>query len=414
MSPVKARGSRPAGALLSATQIAPPIDQVPASAGASSLQFRNLFMKNPLKRSPLATAEDNVRKHEIALQRIAEKHTAAERQVDEHRASRRSALLQDPEADIPAAIRRDLEAAQRFVVELRRDRDDLKRGLEEARAALAHERERGERESAASVLETAGTNLDKVAAELHAAMAGVAKSIERLMSAIPADVASYPADHTTRPAGRRGGPFASPSEVTAALVAEALYAAAPDLFDETTDMIQTGFGLAPTHLRRIALHRIDLLSDQPRASFDQSRPGATAIEAARAISDQWRDRADRIRAGDLIPDVSTVATEWPKPEDPGRANVEVFATKAFAFVGSPNGNRRLCGDKWVHSVPAAVADVAVAASVALRTDTREGRDAFEARKEYRNRSMTTVESTVRLDDCVDLGDVLGLLQIAAE
>jgi hypothetical protein len=245
-------------------------------------------------------------------------------------------------------------------------------------------------------------------------MAGVAKSIDRLMSAIPEDMATYPASHGTRPPGRNGGRCASPTEVAAAIVTEALYGAAPELFDEQAETIQTGFGFAPSHLRRISLHRIDLLSHQPRASFDQSRPGATAIKAAQMITDEWRNRADRIRAGDLVPDVSTIASERPKPEDPGRANVEVFATRAFAFTAF-NGHRRLCGGKWVHSVPAAVADAAVAAGVALRTDTREGRDAFEARKEYRNRSMTTVESSVRLEDCVDLGDPLGLAaQIAAE
>lgn len=373
-------------------------------------------MKNPLalRKNPLAAAEDVVRRHESALQKITEKIAAAEKQVGQHQAARRAALLDDPEADIPASIRRDIDAAQRLVAALIQDRTDLETGLQEAHAALVRERERGERETAAATLEATATGFDKAAAELHAAMASVAKSIDRLMSAIPEDMATYPANHETRPPGRNGSQFASPSEVAAAVLAEGLYAIAPQFFDETTDMIQTGFGWAPSHFRRIALHRIDL-SDVPRAAFDVVRPGITALEAARAISEQWRERADRIRAGELIPDISMIATEWPKPDDPGRANVEVFATKPFAFVDRANGNRRLCGGKWVRNVPAAVADAAVAAGVALRTDTSEGRDAFEARKEYRKNSMTTVESGVSLEDCVDLGDVLGLTaQIAAE
>lgn len=367
-------------------------------------------MKNPLRRDSKAVAEKKIRQVESLITTIDKKVTLTEHEVDKHKAARRQLLLEDPGTEVPAAIRHGLSNAEAQLVALREERSDLcdvKREIEEGlAAALAAE----QRDEAAKVLELAATDLEKASTELDTAIGGVERAFRRILEAVPPTMATYEQDHETRPPGRAGGGrFASAHELASALLAEALFGAVPQAFDVMPVSFVTGLGKVVTHAKNVVLHRMAELDGMPRANFrDGITRGMDGYSAAAAVTGQWRARARAMRTGDLVPDPSMIATDWPKLPDEGMREVKVFAVKPFSYVENKRGGRRLCGRRN-HLVPGYVADAAVSVGAALRRGTPAGDAADEKDQRYRATTLTQQETGLRFEDCVDLGDPCGFL-----
>lgn len=90
--------------------------------------------------------------------------------------------------------------------------------------------------------------------------------------------------------------------------------------------------------------------------------------------------------------------------------MEIFALRDLAYVAESSGRRQLCRRRRVHQVPALVADVAVNARFALRTDTEEGRAAIAREKPRPESGNSFAPSGLSLEDCEDLKDPCGYLE----
>lgn len=356
------------------------------------------------RKNPLSAAEAQEQKFVTAIVKADAKIGIIENEIQKHRAARRAHIVSDPDADVPAVLRNSLDTAERHLVAVREERDDLTVGLEELRAAIAAAKAKDERDAAAKVLEDTAASVAKAGVDLDVAVAGVRRVFRRIVEAIPAAFATYPQDHETRPPGRDSSQFATAHEVASALLAEALFEALPEAFDVVQVRTDTPWGIATSHARNVMLYRMADLAGVPRATFFEDVPrGTNGSAAAGAITTQWRERARAMRAGELVPDPSMIATERPKAPDQGMLDVLVFAIKPFAYVENGRGGRRLCGRRD-HHVPGYVADAAVVAGAALRRGTPEGDAAYDKHQSYRETTLTSMDTGLRIEDCIDLGD----------
>lgn len=367
-------------------------------------------MKSPFRKNPIARGQEQEQKFLAAIAKAEAKIGLIEQEIEKHRGARRAHILETPDVEVSAELRHLLDIAERHLIVAREERDDMACGLDEVRKALAAANAEAERDAAAKVLELAAAGVDKAGLDLDTAIAGVARAVGAIMTAIPEDMATYRSDYDTRPFERGGGQFATPTEVAAALVAEALYEALPGLFDVQPLVLGVGPGSIRTHARQVVLYRMAEFAEQPRVGFRDGVPaGMKGSNAARSISAQWRERARAMRDGRLVADPSLIATDIPKQESASAEKIEVYVIKNFAYAENAKGTRQLCGRRWARPVPAVVADIAVAQGLALRTDTPEGKEAFEREKAHRAKGHTSLASGLSLAQCVDLGDPCGFL-----
>ncbi|MER8553615.1 hypothetical protein NKH37_15740 [Mesorhizobium sp. M1217] len=364
-------------------------------------------MKSPFRKNPLAVAEVEIQKFENAIAKIDAKIGLTEREIDRHRAARRAHILSDPEAEIPAETRHGLALAEDLLRSTHEERAEMVSGLEELRHALVAARAKEEREAAAKVDEALADFVDReLAPEVAKAAAALGKACSAYLAKMPEGLAVVESREWSRPRdhARRHADHFSREELLTAIVAESLFAAAPGLFEHQSSV----FGRVQT-LGRL----FDIDKEIPQSRSDGTPPAAIRDPARVLLSDRLRARAAAKRAG-APAGVDAEPAEAPMPEPDQPANVEIFVLKDFAYVENDRGGRALCGRRWSRLVPEPVADAAVEAGLALRTNEAKGQDAFNAEKQYRKNSMSIPESGLGLADCFDLGDVLGLVEDPGE
>lgn len=356
-------------------------------------------MRNILKKDPISAARDHIARVEAAIVKITTKIDLTEKEVEKHRAARRDHIRADPGAEIPGEIRHGLDIAERMLVANREERAELDAHLRELQDALASARDQAERDAAAAADEALADFVDREFAPAIAnATAAIGKACAAYLARMPEGLAVVESRPWSRPAGhfQSNSSCFSREEILAGILAESLFASVPDAFEAQ----DTARGYTNV-LQRL----FEIEQAVPQMFVDGALPPAAGNPAKLLLSDRLRARAAAKRAG--APAAIDRAPE-PEPAPPvprsGLKEVEVFATKHFAYQADESAKPRIVGRRWIHNVPSLVADAALAAEVALRTDTREGKDAFEAEKEYRRQSGSTGDRFIQIEDCVDLGD----------
>lgn len=362
------------------------------------------FMKNPFKSSPTSKVEAQIAQLEAARVELTKKQSTVEKLLDEHKTAMRAFVRDNPSLDPPVAIRQSVADARdhiEAIIESIAEGDEQLRAL---RAELAAARDQEERNDAAKADEALAGFIDnEFAPELAKAAAIIGKACAAYLAKVPDGLAIAESRSWARPRdhARRHAHHFSRKELLAAIVAEQIFAVAPALFEERSSTSERDHVLA----RMFGLdHEI------PTMRLDGSPPAPVGDPARVLLSDRLRARAAARRTGEPTrPDVEVDPPEAKAPEPKRLPDVQVFATRDFAFVENAAGRHALCGARWVHLVPALVAEAALERRVGLRTDTAEGRDAFEAEKASRKGSRRTPDSGLSLAECFNLGDPCGYM-----
>jgi len=350
----------------------------------------------------MSKVEAQIAQFASARLELTKKQSIVEKLLDEHKAAMRAFVRDNPALDPPAELRHSVAVARDHLEVIVESIAEGDQQLADLRAGLAAARDQEAREQAAKADEALADFVDKeFAPEVAKGTAIIGKASAAFMARISEGLAvvesrewSRPRDHARRYAGHF-----SREELLTAIVAESLFAAAPGLFEHRSSV----YGRDQVLARMFGLDR-----EIPEMRSDGTPPAPVRDPAKALLSSRLRARAAAKRAGaPATADAEPEAPAAPAPTTP--TAVEVFATRDFAYVESSKGRHALCGRRWVHLVPPLVADAAADENLALRTDTAEGKDAFEAEKAYRKNSMSIPESGLSLADCFDLGDVLGLL-----
>jgi hypothetical protein len=189
-------------------------------------------MKSPFKRGDaVARITDQIEKFTSGLQRLERRHEAAAEILEQGRDKRRDFIRDNPGVDVPAEIRRAISKAEEDEKLTTEEIAEYQAQLVELRNTLAFETERSRRDGIASDLEADAKAIDAAAADLKAALDAVAKAVNAIQRAIPADTPIIDFDFHDRPKYRNQRGPATPSEMTAMIVAEGLAAVSPQLFD---------------------------------------------------------------------------------------------------------------------------------------------------------------------------------------
>lgn len=246
-------------------------------------------MKNPFKKSDQSAAiRERLAKLQAGAQQVAQRRDVAASRLDDAR-ERRRALIRDG-AEVAEDLRKGLVSVEMELRSLEDEASEFAAAIEECRAELAHEEQRGERERRAAELEMVATATERAAKAVGAAANAFASAVKDLEASLPL-IGPEPSTAGGRPQNRRhSGPLTA-SESAAIVAAEALANAAPALFDEHNSI---GWGSIS------AITRFFDLSRSPEYRF----PGGpvpeplSAVDAARElISDRLRAMAAEIRSG---------------------------------------------------------------------------------------------------------------------
>ena len=364
-------------------------------------------MKNPLK-NILTKRQKSAAEIEAELTKLAGKLADHQR--------RRSELLQSAE-EARAAWRESLAneddviaTAKARVDQLEREADDAGRTIEEYQAAIGAAEERfrvasadERRRTAAAALEDAAKKVDAVKTELEKAVAQVAAAARKLMAAIPGDVGVFSVHDSARPADRpeKGNAFASNREATAAVLAEALLCELPELFDFAQVGNYHALGL-------LAVGDPEAVRVEP---MGWSRRDAVGLPAGAAIetliSSRLRDRAGKILAGEIQPDRTVIKIEQPaRPPEPP-AESRIIGLRNFRFLDAEEGYKpraRIIAEGTADWIRDEIARAAIARGWAAPFDSREGQVALEHFRSMKSQRV----GPITVDDCLDLGDPLGL------
>ena len=364
-------------------------------------------MKNPLK-AMLGKKTKSAAEIEAELTKLAGKLADHQR--------RRSELLQSAE-EARAAYRESLAddddviaAAKAKVDQLEKEADDAGRMIAEYEAAISAAEERfrvasadEQRRAAAAALEATAKKVDALSGDLEKGVAQIAATARKLLAAIPADTGVFSVLPDARPGDRpeRRNNFASNREAVAAVLAEALLAELPDLFDFMKVGHYNALGLLAVGDPEAA--RIEPMGWSQRDAV--GLPAGAAIDTL--ISSRLRDRAGRILEGELDAAGATIKIEQPArpPEPPNETRI--VGLRNFKFLDGEEGYKPRAkiisegASDWVRDE---IARAAIARGWAVPFDSIEGKTAtehFQSRKSHRVGPVT-------VDDCLDLGDPLGL------
>ena len=364
-------------------------------------------MKNPLK-AMLGKKPKSAAEIETELTKLAGKLADHQR--------RRSELLQSAE-EARAAWRESLAddddviaTAKARVDQLEREADDAGRTIAEYESAISAAEDRfrvaslGERRRAtAAALEATAKKVDAVKTELEKAVAQVAAAARKIMAAIPVDMGVFHVIAEARPGERpeRQNEFASNREAVAAVLGEALLCELPELFDFAQVGNYHALGLLAVGDPEAV--RVEPIGWSQRDAV--GLPAGAAIETL--ISSRLRDRAGRILAGELDAAGATIKIEQAArlPEPP--AETRIIGLRNFRFLDAEEGYKpraRIIAEGTADWICDEAARAAIARGWAASFDSREGQMAlghFQSRKSQRVGPVT-------VDDCLDLGDPLGL------
>jgi len=238
------------------------------------------------------------------------------------------------------------------------------------RLQQAHDRE--QREQVASAREKDAANVEAAAGELQGAIEAVAQACDKLASAIPngaVDIRAVPERVYWNWAGRSPDEQLNAIEITRAILAEALYQRAPEMFE----VIARGNDIL-IHLPLMARRAGKVARGIQR---DDVEFGDAIASAKAFIADPLRALAADIRAGDVPLDTPAKLT-LPPPAAPV-PTVEMLLLKPV-YWRDRNG-RVHRGDAW-HSVhmPTSISKRARELGVAVKMHTREAAAHIEARR----------------------------------
>ncbi|GLR60288.1 hypothetical protein [Rhizobium indigoferae] len=337
----------------------------------------------------------NASREKLLAQRVA-----AIDELDKARADRRESLGQNADIVATSAAVRDLKAR---IMDLDELLGDVDHDISEISERLARERGVHDRNERADALEKIASATDKRAREIEVAVAGLKLAVIALRAELPEDIKLWPTHYAHRPHGSvdDDNPTASPREVVAGVLADALARALPDLFDLSLD------GYYRSALSRIMVPkglRADWASDEPTQPL-------TAVKACEAlISEPLRDLANEIRAGTAsVSERGRPQVTYLKDPSPSRPpDEEVFVTSSLSYFATSVGPPLICGRGRAHMLPKPVADLAIWRELGHRMSSPEGIEALEEAKRRRERIRGYGDGAIRHDDCVALGDVLGL------
>ncbi|MHA6687707.1 hypothetical protein [Mesorhizobium sp. A556] len=362
-------------------------------------------MKNPFqKETAISKIEKQIAQFEAQRAELEKKKTIVEQLLAEHKTTMRAFVRDNPTLDPPAELRHPVSIARDHLEAITESMTEADEQLIELRSALISARDQAERDTAADADEALADFVDReFAPAIATATAAISKACTAYLARMPEGLAVVESRPWARPLGhpRSNADRYNRNEILAAILAESLFAAAPDAF-EAQDSAR-----GRTHI----LQRLFSLDQTvPQTFVEEALPAAARNPAKLLLSDRLRARAAAKRAGTpAAVDRAPEPEPTPQPPRPGLEDVEVFATKHFAYQADEFGTPIICGRRWVHNVPSLAADAAVAAEVALRTDTPEGKDAFDAEKEYRRQSGSTGDHFIELEGCVNLGDPCNFL-----
>lgn len=320
---------------------------------------------------------------------LTAKYDSAAKKLAEAKDGRRHSLVNDPDADADKLSRtvRDAEDQAQMFAEALSDIDRQIASLAEQRDAHALQ---AKREQAAGSFDATADAFAGAAAEFEKAAVTFAKAFRKLEKSVPDDFGLIEIRSPDR--NRKYGP-ATGTELASIVLAEALHKAMPGAF---------------VHAQRTqSLLRYNNISGTPSPTiWDGPSPAMSASEAAsKLLVDRARKHADAIRAGDVDLHTDRRVERQPEPESEAvtQSIVRVFTTKDFRFVNDGVA-WELCSHNTAQSVPVPVAEAAVKAGVALRTDTPEGMEAWTEHERNRRTALPFYRGPLYFDDCFDLGD----------
>ncbi len=370
-------------------------------------------MKNPLKRDPISAAETELKN--LAQRRgvLATRQRDAVARLDAARSARKNALSSDPTADLSGLTRAVQEAGDE-VDTVASVLSDLDEQVCEAEGRLAAAKDADVRARSANQLEAMAKSFDQAAADLEVALAGVGEAYAAMVAAIPETLQVVEIDERVVPPEMQTSQNpdnvfsvqdlrqdALPNDLARVVLAEGLARVCPMAFG-----VGGRWGGWRASLSRVG--KVDATSPSftAREMADLSELRTASAAAAMLVSDRLRDRARHIVAGDMSPNLEDAPIFRPKPVPKPILQVEVYALENFAFRTEADKLPTLVSKWWAHTIPEDAADAAVAAGLALRTDTPEGAAAFEERKAIRRNSLNSGGgSYLSLAMCQDLGVV---------
>lgn len=363
-------------------------------------------MKNPFKKSADSASIEQ------ELKRLSDRKVEAERRrsevlaaVEDARETRRNLLDGDQATIDQASVK--LKALQTEAVDLAELLDDLEAAIEAASERFRHARDQEGRSEAAQRLEAVAAKVEGQTKEFESAARLLAKAAKAMIAAIPAEIGVAPGHFSDRPEVRDDRGMLSGVEVVAACVADALASDLPELFD-------TG-----ESYRRTLSALVDATGPQPSYTSRELREPLPAREIVSAlIVDRLRDRAAKIRAGELEPvlnDIRPVAVKAPLMR-----SVELVATEAVSLLVprqmhllEAGSYRKLLTEGMSHSFLEDHAEKLLRGGRFLKRNSTEGQkfcDDLAAKNFALKRSLYRYRPV----EHVDLGDPLGLVQAERE
>ncbi|MBY3136281.1 hypothetical protein [Rhizobium laguerreae] len=355
----------------------------------------------------VARLETELANLRASREKLLAQRGAAIDELDKARADRRESLGQNADIVVTSAAVRDLKARITDLDELLADVDH---DISDISGRLTRERAAHDRNERADALEKIASATDKRARDVEVAIAGLKSAIIALRGELPEDIKLWPTHYAHRPHGSvdEDNPTASPRELVAGVLADALAQALPDLFDLSRD-----------DYFRSALSRI-MTPKGPRADWGSDEPTQplTAGEACEAlISERLRELAKDVRAGTIGPAPESVRRPVTYLKDPSPTrppDEQVFVTASLSYFATSAGAPLICGRGRAHMLPKPVADIAISRGLGHRMSSPEGIEAFEEEKRRRERIRGNGDGAIRHEDCAALGDVLGLRASADE
>lgn len=362
-------------------------------------------MKNPFKRN---TDSASI---EAELKRLADRKAETERKrsevmqaLEDARQARRQVL--DADDDVISAASSKLKALQVNAADLSEMIDDIEAAIEAASERFRSAKDAEAREAAAAQLDIIASKIEGQAADFERAVKQLGKAARAMLSAIPAQVGVFPLSKYRRPEDRdERGDMASGREAVAAVLADALAAELPELFDKYRDK---GY-------RRALFCLMDPRAPYPDFRADTPTDPLPAKDVvASLIVDRMKARAGAIRSGEAAASLDDVCLRVVAPR-PQRA-VELIALDNLCLV-LENGifppKRQMLTAGTSESFPSNYAAKLVNTGAFVRSGTPEA-EVFMARRQAELDARNSVAGPILWEDCRDLGDPLGLLAAEAE
>jgi hypothetical protein len=356
-------------------------------------------MKNPFqiqKRTTTASIEVEIqnltkRRAEIVA-RLADAGVA----FDQAREERREILATS--GDFDGVTKRISEIANQLA-DLKIVLADVDAQGADALERLAKARDAEARAASASALEKIASDAELRVPEIEKAAAVFARAISGLRADLGDSVGFWPSHNATRPEGSvdERKDRATAREVAAGIVAEVLAKSMPWLFETVSG--REGY---QSTMSRI----LDPKSTQPNWIAEQPSDPLSAAEIVQSlVCTPLREQALAIKDGTADGEKTrqqAVIDDYVRPLAP--ANVAVFVTKAFSYLGSEFGGLEIVPEGWVRNVPEPVAAIAEARDLCVPASSPRGEALLEAARKRKGSS----DLRVRPEDCVELGDVMRL------